>query len=277
MVDADGNDVNPAAGCLKAYFRELREPLFPIYMFDQFTDCTRCSTLRLTLSDCGGRPFGLTEVSKSELIGRFAELLGTLPRSTLLVLRYLFAFLNQCAMLPSIRPADKRGGVGCSLSEYSDENMMDPYNLAICFGPTLMPIPEGKDQVRSTQMFPPISLMFPSDKEADMDDQVESPALSKPSPQLGGFPLVSPTNEMGPSFQSLPFGECPLSRSPPGRWLRSCCPCQVLYHNHVNELMRNLIVHWEELFPGTLALPGPAYEKFAIAAAHTETSNEDDG
>ena len=25
--------------------------------------------------------------------------------------------------------------------------MMDPYNLAICFGPTLVPIPEDKDQV----------------------------------------------------------------------------------------------------------------------------------
>ena len=34
-----------------------------------------------------------------------------------------------------------------SLSEFSDENMMDPYNLAICFGPTLVPIPEDKDQV----------------------------------------------------------------------------------------------------------------------------------
>lgn len=35
----------------------------------------------------------------------------------------------------------------CSLSEYSDENMMDPYNLAICFGPTLLPIPPDRDQV----------------------------------------------------------------------------------------------------------------------------------
>lgn len=34
-----------------------------------------------------------------------------------------------------------------SLSEYSDENMMDPYNLAICFGPTLIPIPPDRDQV----------------------------------------------------------------------------------------------------------------------------------
>ena len=30
----------------------------------------------------------------------------------------------------------------------SDENMMDPYNLAICFGPTLVPIPEERDQVQ---------------------------------------------------------------------------------------------------------------------------------
>uniref|UniRef100_A0A8B9LL13 SLIT-ROBO Rho GTPase activating protein 3 n=1 Tax=Astyanax mexicanus TaxID=7994 RepID=A0A8B9LL13_ASTMX len=34
-----------------------------------------------------------------------------------------------------------------TLSQYSDENMMDPYNLAICFGPTLMPIPDGQDPV----------------------------------------------------------------------------------------------------------------------------------
>uniref|UniRef100_A0A673WC89 SLIT-ROBO Rho GTPase-activating protein 1 n=1 Tax=Salmo trutta TaxID=8032 RepID=A0A673WC89_SALTR len=34
-----------------------------------------------------------------------------------------------------------------SLSQYSDENMMDPYNLAICFGPTLMPTPNIEDQV----------------------------------------------------------------------------------------------------------------------------------
>lgn len=34
-----------------------------------------------------------------------------------------------------------------SLSQFSEENMMDPYNLAICFGPTLMSVPEGHDQV----------------------------------------------------------------------------------------------------------------------------------
>merc|ERR1719312_1302101 len=30
----------------------------------------------------------------------------------------------------------------------SDENLMDPYNLAICFGPTLVPIPTDRDQVQ---------------------------------------------------------------------------------------------------------------------------------
>lgn len=37
MLD-DSNYVNPVAGVLKLYFRELREPIFPIFMFDQFTD-----------------------------------------------------------------------------------------------------------------------------------------------------------------------------------------------------------------------------------------------
>lgn len=34
-----------------------------------------------------------------------------------------------------------------SLSQYSDENMMDAGNLAIVFGPTLLPTPEALDQV----------------------------------------------------------------------------------------------------------------------------------
>lgn len=38
-----------------------------------------------------------------------------------------------------------------SLSEFSDENMMDRFNLAICFGPTLLPIPESRDQVQYQQ------------------------------------------------------------------------------------------------------------------------------
>nr|XP_023853151.1 LOW QUALITY PROTEIN: SLIT-ROBO Rho GTPase-activating protein 2-like [Salvelinus alpinus] len=56
------------------------------------------------------------------------KVLLSLPSNTLIIMRYLFALLNY-------------------LSRYSEDNMMDPYNLAICFGPTLMSVPESCDQV----------------------------------------------------------------------------------------------------------------------------------
>lgn len=105
----DASDMNSIAGVLKLYFRELREPLFPLHLFDALVECTRENDVRRRLE-------------------RIKDLLATLPRPIFIVMRYLFAFLNH-------------------LSEYSDENMMDPYNLAICFGPTLLPIPPDRDQV----------------------------------------------------------------------------------------------------------------------------------
>lgn len=67
--------------------------------------------------------------SKHEFVVKVRDVVKTWPRSVFIVMRYLFAFLNH-------------------LSEFSDENLMDPYNLAICFGPTLVPIPEERDQVQ---------------------------------------------------------------------------------------------------------------------------------
>ncbi|KAJ8926951.1 hypothetical protein NQ314_020803 [Rhamnusium bicolor] len=106
----DASDINSVAGVLKLYLRELREPLFPIIYFEQFMELAQLE-------------------SKREFIARMTELINSLPRPVMVVLRYLFAFLNH-------------------LSEFSDENMMDPYNLAICFGPTLVPVPDDKDQVQ---------------------------------------------------------------------------------------------------------------------------------
>ncbi|XP_043245402.1 SLIT-ROBO Rho GTPase-activating protein 1-like isoform X3 [Amphibalanus amphitrite] len=107
---SDASDINSAAGVLKLYLRELREPIFPTPYFDQFMEIAQ-------LSD------------PEERTARLREVISTLPHSVQLVMRYLFAFLSH-------------------LSEFSDENMMEPYNLAICFGPTLLPIPESKDQVQ---------------------------------------------------------------------------------------------------------------------------------
>ncbi|XP_050441195.1 SLIT-ROBO Rho GTPase-activating protein 1-like isoform X2 [Adelges cooleyi] len=106
----DASDINSVAGVLKLYLRELREPLFPIIYFDQFMELAQLE-------------------SRHQFVLRIKELVQSFPNQVIVMLRYLFAFLNH-------------------LSEFSDENMMDVYNLAICFGPTLVPVPEEKDQVQ---------------------------------------------------------------------------------------------------------------------------------
>uniref|UniRef100_A0AAQ5YYW4 SLIT-ROBO Rho GTPase activating protein 3 n=1 Tax=Amphiprion ocellaris TaxID=80972 RepID=A0AAQ5YYW4_AMPOC len=99
--DQTDHDINSVAGVLKLYFRGLENPLFPK---ERFLDLISTTTHHLQ------------------------QIVVTLQRPVIIVMRYLFAFLNH-------------------LSQYSDENMMDPYNLAICFGPTLMPIPDDQDPV----------------------------------------------------------------------------------------------------------------------------------
>ncbi|XP_037539367.1 SLIT-ROBO Rho GTPase-activating protein 1 [Nematolebias whitei] len=107
--DENNHDINSVAGVLKLYFRGLENPLFPKERFSELLSCIRIENLY-------------------ERALYIRKILLTIPRSVLIVMRYLFAFLNH-------------------LSQYSDENMMDPYNLAICFGPTLMPTPDTQDQV----------------------------------------------------------------------------------------------------------------------------------
>ncbi|XP_049589113.1 SLIT-ROBO Rho GTPase-activating protein 3 isoform X2 [Syngnathus scovelli] len=107
--DHNEHDINSVAGVLKLYFRGLENSLFPKERFLDFI-----STIKLE--------------SGAERARHIQQIVVTLPRTIIIVMRYLFAFLNH-------------------LSQYSDENMMDPYNLAICFGPTLMPIPDSQDPV----------------------------------------------------------------------------------------------------------------------------------
>ncbi|XP_022353963.1 SLIT-ROBO Rho GTPase-activating protein 3 isoform X3 [Enhydra lutris kenyoni] len=107
--DQNERDINSVAGVLKLYFRGLENPLFPKERFQDLI-----STIKLE--------------NPADRVHQIQQILITLPRVVIVVMRYLFAFLNH-------------------LSQYSDENMMDPYNLAICFGPTLMHIPDGQDPV----------------------------------------------------------------------------------------------------------------------------------
>lgn len=89
----DASDINSVAGVLKLYLRELREPLFPIIYFEQFMELARmCIIINHSLSLLGLFP----ELdSKREFISRMRELITSLPRPVMVVLRYLFAFLNQ--------------------------------------------------------------------------------------------------------------------------------------------------------------------------------------
>ncbi|XP_051996536.1 SLIT-ROBO Rho GTPase-activating protein 3 isoform X4 [Xyrauchen texanus] len=135
--DQNDHDINSVAGVLKLYFRGLENPLFPK---ERFLDLI--STIKLE--------------SSAERAHHIQQIIVTLPRTVNIVMRYLFAFLNH-------------------LSQYSDENMMDSYNLAICFGPTLMPIPESQDpvtcQAHVNEVIKTIiihqEVIFPSPRELD--------------------------------------------------------------------------------------------------------------
>ncbi|XP_075766250.1 SLIT-ROBO Rho GTPase-activating protein 2 isoform X1 [Pelodiscus sinensis] len=107
--DQNDHDMDSIAGVLKLYFRGLEHPLFPKEIFHDLVACVTMDNLQ-------------------ERALHIRKVLLSLPKTTLIVMRYLFAFLSH-------------------LSQFSEENMMDPYNLAICFGPTLMSVPEGHDQV----------------------------------------------------------------------------------------------------------------------------------
>uniref|UniRef100_A0A3B4T9R9 SLIT-ROBO Rho GTPase-activating protein 1 n=1 Tax=Seriola dumerili TaxID=41447 RepID=A0A3B4T9R9_SERDU len=105
--DQNDHDMDSIAGVLKLYFRGLDHALFPKEVFHDLISCV-CNL--------------------QERAVHIKKVLQSLLSKTLIIMRYLFAFLNH-------------------LSQYSEDNMMDPYNLAICFGPTLMSVPEGHDQV----------------------------------------------------------------------------------------------------------------------------------
>jgi SLIT-ROBO Rho GTPase activating protein len=88
----DASDINSVAGVLKLYLRELREPLFPIIYFEQFMELARKSTPNSHFTN----NLVVSELeSKREFVVRMTELINSLPRTVIVVMRYLFAFLNQ--------------------------------------------------------------------------------------------------------------------------------------------------------------------------------------
>ncbi|KAM4737192.1 rho GTPase-activating protein 4a [Anableps anableps] len=93
-------DLDSVAGVLKLYFRCLENPLFPMESTSQLLECTQIK-------------------DDAERAAQLKAIVSSYPEPIIVVMRYLFAFLHH-------------------VSQYSDENMMQPYNLAVCFGPSLV-------------------------------------------------------------------------------------------------------------------------------------------
>ena len=93
-------DINAISGLLKLYFRELLDPLIPFEFYDRFVGSMR-------IEDYNER---LIEIK---------NLVQAIPKENYKVLEYLMRHLIKVA-------------------GYSEENKMEPSNLAIVFGPSLI-------------------------------------------------------------------------------------------------------------------------------------------
>ena len=102
---------NNIAALLKMYFRELEEPLFPN---SEFLELIRILHERPT--------------SESRFMTSLTSFVVELNVHVMITMRYLFDFLKY-------------------LTRFSEVNKMTEHNMAICWGPTLMPIPADQNQV----------------------------------------------------------------------------------------------------------------------------------
>ncbi|XP_061759429.1 rho GTPase-activating protein 4-like isoform X3 [Nerophis ophidion] len=102
-------DLDSVAGVLKLYFRNLQNPLFPIDSISQLLEYAQTK-------------------NETERADKLKTVISSYPEPVIIVMRYLFAFLHH-------------------VSQYSDENMMQPYNLAVCFGPSLVQGSNDEDMV----------------------------------------------------------------------------------------------------------------------------------
>ena len=96
-------DVHVLTGCLKLFFRELKEPLIPCELFER----------ALQAATSGGST-GLQERAR-----RYRDVVERLPTENYETLRFLLRHLLR-------------------ITEYREQNRMHISNLAIVFGPTLM-------------------------------------------------------------------------------------------------------------------------------------------
>ncbi|XP_078062434.1 SLIT-ROBO Rho GTPase-activating protein 3-like, partial [Mustelus asterias] len=145
------HNIDSVAGVLKLYFRGLNKAIFPAESFSHFLSCVEAENML-------------------ERAYKIKEVMATLEPSVIVVLRYLFAFLNH-------------------LSKYSDENMMDPHNLAVCFGPTLMTVPDDHDPVSCQAQVNEIvkTIIIYQDKIFPQQHELQGPLYEKCMTEEGDY------------------------------------------------------------------------------------------
>lgn len=104
---------------------------------------------------------------------------------------------------------------------------MDPYNLAICFGPTLVPVPEDKDQVQYQNLVNELIKniiinaedIFPNDGGVLYERYISR----EPDEGYASFLIAQQTTQRSSIFH---FSFCRFYR-PAGKWARPrLIPCR---------------------------------------------------
>lgn len=97
LITVNPREMNSVAGVLKLYLRELKEPLFPRDMYDAFLSSIRVnSSASNALQTAPDQvPVNIIENIEAAKIENIRKVMCAVPKPIYIVLRYLFAFLNQ--------------------------------------------------------------------------------------------------------------------------------------------------------------------------------------
>jgi len=137
-------DINAVAGVLRAYFRELEEPLFPSKFCDDYIKISRLQ-------------------STEEQIHETTMIIDQFPPLNLHIIKYLFNFLNQVSLR-------------------SEKNKMPPHNLSVVFGPTVVHAPataelitnQGQINIFIEFLISEFFSIFPNERPLNNDGTVQS-------------------------------------------------------------------------------------------------------
>lgn len=169
------------ASTLKAYFRELKIPLFPTDKYQDFINCTRHEDVQSRLD-------------------ALSSTLHTLPPQVIPVMRFLFRFLHRVSL-------------------HAADNKMGSPNLALVFGPTLTRAPDSLDPRQLHNDVPSVNMLIQMciDRHDYIFGEAEDTSVVSPSPDdgVGNIPLsTSPPTEPPSAPPSDPPKDPPSSHLP---------------------------------------------------------------